>query len=777
VEKPKQSLFFARKTAAAAQHDMKKIDYPLVYFQLQPESVLGILVGTGIEAVGSDLSSLKRDLQEHLQRQYKKQEDYPVIDITQARLRTTYISIQPAFRSKSGAYPFSNKLQVGFPIVYGPSSQGHYECYLPLLDESFYYFDPQQLDGLVQYIGLSLLNGYPPEKLFRLMMYPEAQLDSISLRVKPADSEPWHKFRHQPETALLQRLAEPYPLPKSQQRSMAALPEAAWEMEDKALEAADKLISARANVLIVGAPGAGKSAVLRQAIRKIHQQSRQQQWGFTFWRILPQRITASVKYLGQWEGLCEELIQELGHANGILWIENLTTLLQAGGEGPEDSMAAFFTPFLKQGKLQILGEASPAELESIRRLLPGFAELFQTVTLEELEEKKIYNILREFAQYAKQNHRVVIAEEAISLSYRLLARYHPYEAFPGKGIKFLGHCIHEAKLEGAAEISPAAIIERFAQQTGLPELFLRDDLRLDPQELQGFFAARIIGQPEAIQKMIELVKIFKAGLNNPGKPISTLLFVGPTGVGKTACAKALAAYFFGKGQRKSPLIRIDMSEFQYPGQIVRLIGTGREPGLLVREIRERPFSVLLLDEAEKADPAIFDALLGLLDEGLLLDAFGREANFRNTIIIMTSNLGATNQKSIGFKNMEDEAAKYHSAIARHFRPEFVNRIDQVVTFKSLTSEEVRSIARKELDELKRREGFVKRGLHLHFTAALAEHLSKIGFDERYGARPLQRSIEQSLVAPIANWLLAHPTAENCAIQVDYDGKLQIDIQP
>ncbi|MCO6476458.1 MAG: ATP-dependent Clp protease ATP-binding subunit, partial [Phaeodactylibacter sp.] len=272
------------------------------------------------------------------------------------------------------------------------------------------------------------------------------------------------------------------------------------------------------------------------------------------------------------------------------------------------------------------------------------------------------------------------------------------------------------------------------------------------------------------------VKIYKAGLNNPHKPINTLLFAGPTGVGKTASAKALADYFFGKGQRKSPLVRIDMSEFQHPGQIVRLIGAGREPGHLVKEIRERPFSVLLLDEVEKADPSVFDALLGLMDEGMLVDAYGRETNFRNTIVIMTSNLGATGRRSIGFGNDEDDEAAYLSAITRHFRPEFVNRLDGVVVFGSLNQEDILSITEKELRELKEREGFTKRRIEPVFSKKLAAHIAAIGFDPRYGARPLQRAIEQSVVTPIANWLLQHPGAESCRLRIDYQDKLIIEQQ-
>ena len=605
-------------------------------------------------------------------------------------------------------------------------------------------------------------------------MLPRPSLEILPLKVNYDRDLYWSGIEYKREYKVLNRLAEQAPQKKNIRRNLSALPEAAWELEEKVTEAIDKLISTRSNVLAVGRPGTGKSAVLRQAIKKITAHSRKQQLDYTFWRILPQRITASSKYLGDWEELCELLVEELNTTNGILWVEDVVRLLQAGGEGPEDSVAAFLMSFLQQGKLQMMGEATPQELESMRRLLPGFAEAFQVVFIEELDEKKVIAVLEKFAAYAEKNLRMPITKEALQLSYRLLLRYYPYESFPGKGIKFLAQCVSEAQLRRAEKVNKKAVFDNFVRQTGLPELFLRDDLLLDIKELQDYFNERIIGQPAAVSKLCSLVKVYKAGLNNPYKPINTLLFAGPTGIGKTASAKALADYFFGKGQRKSPLVRIDMSEFQYPGQIVRLIGAGREPGQLVKDIRERPFSVLLLDEVEKADPSIFDALLGLLDEGVLVDAYGRETNFRNTIVIMTSNLGATGRKSIGFEQGGDDEAVYLSAIARHFRPEFVNRLDGVVVFGSLNQEDIRAITRKELKELKQREGFTKRQIDVHFSEKVVDRIAAIGFDVRYGARPLQRAIEQSVVTPIANWMLKHQQAENCRLWIDYQDSLTIE---
>lgn len=755
---------------------MEKKDYPLLYFKLKENTYLGLLVGTEYQLVEKDLKTIKTEMGNYLQRQYKKHDVYPYMDILEPKLKVVEVSIRPAYKDDSGSYPLSHTINVPVPVVYGENDRGYFECYLPLFNESFYYYDSRQFDALVQHAAINLLNQLPPESIYRFLIYKAPKLAAVPLRVKPNRDFDWKGFQYQQQFTTLERLAERFPFSKQLRKAISPFPEAAWELEDKVSELLDKLISNRSNVLIVGPHGVGKSAVLTQAIKKITAQAKKQKLDFSFWRINPQRITASSKYLGEWEQTCEALVEELIAANGILWVVNIVQLLQTGGEGAEDSVAAFLLTFLQHNKLQMIGEATPQELDSMRRLLPGFVQTFQIVRLEELPEKKVVSIMEKFAAYIKSNLSLAISRDAVQQAYRLLRRYYPYESFPGKGIKLLGQCVNEAQLKEKSQINKRAIINLFIQQTGLPELFLRDDLLLDKEELDSYFNGQIIGQPSAVNKLSNIVKIYKAGLNNPNKPINTLIFAGPTGVGKTASAKALANYFFGKGQKRSPLIRIDMSEFQHPSQITRFIGVGREAGQLVKEIRERPFSVLLLDEVEKADPSIFDALLTVLDEGILVDGYGRVTNFRNTIIIMTSNLGASNIKSIGFTQTTSEEGNYLSAIERHFRPEFVNRIDGVVVFNALKKEDVLRITHKELEELKQREGFIKRHLDLQFTNKLVQHLVDIGFDERYGARPLQRAIEQSLVTPMAKWLLEHPKIRQRKIEVDFNGEIKVKVK-
>lgn len=748
---------------------MEKLTYPLLSFQLSHEAVLGILVGTPYQVVEANAQKLRTTLTDHLSKVYKKDGDYPLLELDSPMLRMVETTMRPTYRFINAAFPLTNKVKITMPLVYGEGEPGVFECFLPLLDESFYCYDIGQLDNLARHFISNALDEKSPEEIYQLAAYPTPNLDIVTLKVKDdvTFSYSWD-LRQEPK--VLERLAERYPYPKAVQRNLAAAPDAAWELDEYVNQVVEKLMQQRASLLVVGQSGVGKSAVLRQAFRKLSSFSKKTETVQSFWRIQAQRFTATSKYLGEWQETTEELVWELETINGILWVEDIARLLREGGKGPEDSVAAYLLPFIQQGKLQITGEVTPQELESMRRLLPGFVESLQLVDLPELPERSLGIVLEKFAAHVLQGHKIGISTDALATSTRLLRRFYPYESFPGKSIRLLGECVSEAIFHKKTEVRKADVMSQFIRRTGLPELFLRDDLLLDQVALRNFFNEKIIGQEAATAQLMDVIKVFKAGLNNPHKPITTLIFAGPTGVGKTAAAQALAQYFFGLGQKTSPLIRIDMSEYQHPSQITRFIGTGKEPGKLVQQVRERPFTVLLLDEAEKATPAIFDAFLTVLDEGMLVDAFGRVTNFRNCIIILTSNLGASNRPSIGYGNRLPDDETYRSAIGKYFRPEFVNRIDHVVVFQPLLQDSIRLIAQKELDEVKAREGFAKRNLKITFTERVVAHIAQVGFHEKYGARPLQRAVEDVIVKGLAKWLLEHPAVENQALEVDVDEK-------
>jgi ATP-dependent Clp protease ATP-binding subunit ClpC len=304
----------------------------------------------------------------------------------------------------------------------------------------------------------------------------------------------------------------------------------------------------------------------------------------------------------------------------------------------------------------------------------------------------------------------------------------------------------------------------FIRQTGLPELFLRDDLPMRMEEVRSQFARKIVGQACAIEAVTRVIATIKAGMADPDRPFGVLLFTGSTGVGKTALAKAIADFCFGAGDQSDRLIRLDMSEYHGGGAAHRLLfGPENRAAPWIERVRAQPFCVVLFDEIEKADPEVFDLLLGLLDEGRLTDPFGRVTRFRSAMIVLTSNLGSTFRGSAGF--LPGPGAAYEEEVIRFFRPEFFNRLDAVVEFKPLTPADVEEITRKELHELAAREGFTTDGIKLDWDDALVAHLAHIGYDQRLGARPLQRAIERLVATPLARWKVSNPGVTSMILRI------------
>ncbi|MDM8561520.1 AAA family ATPase [Thiotrichales bacterium HSG14] len=746
--------------------------YPLLCWKLTKDSVCARLVGTEYELVSVQLHKLQAHFAEHLQRQYA-QEVYLPDPLPDAKFKKVNVNIRPAYKEESGVFPAGYMLTIPVAAVYGTNKEGYSECYLPLLDQQFYFYKQEQLRALIEYFARDYFNNMTPETLHRYLMLGDPWLEEVTVRIKEREIRRVEREQNNFDPKTLQQVADKFPR-KGKARGIA--PEVAWERSELVMTLVDKLIREQASVVLVGEQGIGKTMILLEAARKFLALTKEYtQDSSYFWCTTPQRMIAGARYLGEWQETCEELMDELHQTGDILWINDFVHLLAVGGDGPEDSIAAFILPNLRQGRLQIVGELTQQEWERVRQRLPGFAAHFHVLSIPKLSRKQIFKIMRLFIDYIQKQLQITIEETALNFAYRLLDRYLHYEAFPGKIIKFLTHCVNEVHVQNQKLIDNEKVLTQFVQKTGLPSFLLQDDILLDTTALRDYFAKRIIGQFQAIEHVCKIVMVFKAGLNDPKKPIATLLFAGPTGVGKTACVRALADYFFGQGQTLNPLIRLDMSEFQHPVQMDRLLGFGNKPGKLVREIRERPFSVVLLDEIEKAHPIFFDVLLNVMDEGILVDNNGRITDFRNVILIMTSNLGARQSKRISFVNHETNT-DISSAVRNFFRPEFFNRIDQVVIFESLDTATVTSITRKELTALNEREGFQERGLKLTFTTKLVEHLAQKGFDPEYGARPLQRTIERLVVAKLAEFLLQHLKIKEVNLSVDWkNNEIQVEI--
>jgi ATP-dependent Clp protease ATP-binding subunit ClpC len=618
------------------------------------------------------------------------------------------------------------------------------------------------------------LKNLTPQQLSRYLPPREARLDEIALPVKTK----YKPYEYTPEIETLKEVAEP--LGAREMQRLFARP---YERDTEVADLVGRLAKERANILLVGEAGAGKSTVLAQAVRTIEREwekaekekdaDEDKKPRHRFWLTSGSRLIAGMKYLGQWEERAEEIVGEIEEIDGVLCAENLLDLAQTGGQ-PNESVASFFLPYLQRGELRLVAEATPAELDACRRLLPGLAEVFQIVTLPPFTREKALAVLDAVAAAQSRDLNLQIGEGVTALTQRLFQRFMPYQVFPGKTPAFLIELCEQASRAKRKAVAKNDVIVAFARRTGLPELFLRDEIPLANKDVVATLTAEVIGQPAAVQTAANLISVFKAGVNDPARPVGVLLFAGPTGVGKTELAKALARFFFGQGdQRGERLIRLDMSEYSGYGAAERLVrNPDGAPSELIQKLRQQPFAVVLLDEIEKADPAVFDVLLSVFDEGRLTDRYGRVTTFRSAIIVMTSNLGADKFTAIGYG--DPAPASPEQAIQNFFRPEFYNRFDSVARFHPLTQDTLLAITRKELAALNKREGLLKTGCKLSFSDDLVRHLANIGYEPRYGARPLQRAIETQIVAPLARYLLANgEPKKEIAIGISKEKNLEI----
>lgn len=748
------------------QDESKKrvVKIPVVFWKIDANRFVGQVVGTNYELIGDEPEKIKLQFVEYINRQYEKNGDMQITGIDQPQLKIINVSLHPLYYDNaSSAYPTTESLNFRIPLVYGKGDYLTYQCYFPLFQLSFQTYELEKIESMAVMIATNHLHETPPNIAYSTLIVGSPWLDEIRVTLRTKENSDSEKQRTGENVLRLKQIAEQLPQAKSIRQKTRIIPVSVWERAESIDLIIEKITIEKANLIIAGDSGVGKTALLNQAIRKISKLDEFE--SLSFWRTNPRQIEAGAKYLGEWQEKCKQLLNELKSIGGVLWLEDLLTLPDVGGSGAEDSMAAFMLPYINDKGFQIVGEMTHRQLEAFRKLLPGFVEHFQVVRIDEMGQEKTLRIFEHFNSFCARNYGVNIDNGGLYLTYRLLKRFLPYEKFPGKAIRFLGDVVGKAIDNNKAEVTENEIIGAFVQKTGLPEVFLRDDIILDKYELKSFFSTKIIGQDEAIGQISSVIKVFKTGINNPGKPITTMIFAGPTGVGKTATAKLLANYFFGYGQKSNPLIRFDMSEFQHVGQIERLIGSeSREPGKLIQFVREQPFCVVLFDEIEKANLLIYDALMTVFDEGILTDAHGRTTDFRNTIIIMTTNLGSNSGESIGL--VKSKKKDFLHPIKNYFRPEFYNRIDHILVFNPLDKKAIRNIAINELNALELREGFANRKIRLSFTDATIDFIALTGFDKNFGARPLQRAIENQIITRLAKHLLSDKNLKDVDLLID-----------
>ncbi|HYE18139.1 MAG TPA: AAA family ATPase, partial [Tepidisphaeraceae bacterium] len=554
------------------------------------------------------------------------------------------------------------------------------------------------------------------------------------------------------------------------------------------------------SVLLIGPSGAGKTAAVHELFRQ--NRFRTDTGVAPLWATSGARLVAGMTGFGMWQERCQRLVREAGKAGAVVHLGSLIELMEVGKAGGSGfGIASFLRPSLARGDFLAIAECTPEQLTLVEKNNPHLLGVFQQVRVDEPGPGVSKAILLSVAIEASAKlaeelrHRnpavpsTAIAEEAIDATDRLHRRYATYSAAPGRPIRFLKNLLadHFGGEPGASPVgavSPEDVTRAFARETGLPRFLLEDSERLDLSAARAFFESRVMGQPEAVGLVTDLLATVKAGLNRPRRPIASLLFIGPTGVGKTEMAKALAEYFFGD---RSRMARFDMSEFASPSAVARLVGTawGTE-GLLTSKVREQPFCVVLLDEFEKAHPAFFDLLLQVLGEGRLTDSAGRLADFSNAIVVMTSNLGAQSYQSGRFglvaasaRDAGREAREHFTDAVRDFlRPEMFNRIDRVVPFLPLGEETIRQIARREIDLIARRDGVLRRDVRLEVSDAAVAALAQTGFDALYGARPLKRAVERDLLAPLADAVNAYAGTQGLAATVDVvaGGRIAVDVR-
>ena len=588
------------------------------------------------------------------------------------------------------------------------------------------------------------------------------------------------------------------------------------------------------NPCLVGEPGVGKTAIAEGLAQRILAGSVPETIKDKRLVVLDlSGMVAGSKYRGEFEERIRKVVDEVRENQGILlFIDELHTIIGAGGaEGALDA-SNILKPSLSRGELQIIGATT---LEEYRKYIEKDAALerrFQPVTVEEPSEEEAYEILKGLRPYYERHHKVEISDEALEAAVKMSVRYINDRFLPDKAIDLIDQASSEiedlsreiqeilqekeraiktgylslakecqekqkeaeARLEQlqvkeekknqrkSGKVDEKAVASIVSDWTKIPVQRLTEGETRRLAQLEKELHKRVIGQEEAVHAVSQAVKRGRVGLKDPNRPIGSFLFLGPTGVGKTELSKALAQAVFGSEQA---MIRVDMSEYMEKHSVSKLIGSPPgyvgydEGGQLSEKVRRNPYSVILFDEIEKAHPDVFNILLQVLDDGHITDAHGRKVDFKQTIIIMTSNAGAqaiVEPKQLGFISQKDEKKDYEKMksgvmeeVRRLFKPEFLNRIDEIMVFHTLNKEEIRKIVLLLLKSLEKRCE-EQMDIHLNVTNSAVDYIAEAGFDAKYGARPLRRAIQSKIEDRLVNELLEGKIKRGDIVQVQYRNK-------
>lgn len=613
------------------------------------------------------------------------------------------------------------------------------------------------------------------------------------------------------------------------------------------IERVSQILSRRKknNPILIGEPGVGKSAIAEGlALRIIQKKVSRVLFNKRIVTLDIASLVAGTKYRGQFEERMKAVMNELEKSpDVILFIDEIHTIVGAGGASGSLDASNMFKPALARGEIQCIGATTLDEYRQYIEKDGALERRFQKVMVEPTSIDETIQILNNIKDKYEEHHSVTYTPEAIEACVRLTARYITDRHLPDKAIDALdevGSRVHltninvpkeiidieksieevkedknkvvrsqkyeeaaklrdkerqlQEKLEAAKKrweeetkthrvtVTESHVEEVVAMMTGIPVMRVAEKesgrlARMDA-ELEG----KVIGQDEAIKKVVRAIKRNRAGLKDPNRPIGSFIFLGPTGVGKTQLAKELAKYLF---DTEDALIRIDMSEYMEKFAVSRLIGAPpgyigyEEGGQLTEKVRRRPYSIVLLDEIEKAHPDVFNLLLQALDDGQMTDSLGRKIDFKNTIIIMTSNIGARQLQDfgtgVGFgtgaklsQQEQERKSVIENALRKAFAPEFLNRIDDLIIFNALKKEDIHLIIDIELKKLFGR--VTDLGYQIRLTDEAKDFIAEKGYDEKFGARPLRRAIQKYLEDPIAEEIINASLKAGDTLIVDYDAE-------